>query len=101
MQTLKLTTVTVHEVGYTDLEVFVQAQYPGAREYSFVADQECGNDSDHTFSVEAAPLDAYDRGRVDEFAAGKHRSYLTGAILNDLCHRGLIPAGTYLVKVCW
>jgi hypothetical protein len=101
MQPLKLTTVTVHKVSYRDLERFIHEQYPLAKWYGFVPDQECGNDSDHAFTVSNGPLDEYEKERVGKVAAGEIETFVTGALLDDLCARGLIPAGDYLVSVCW
>lgn len=47
---LKAEKKTVIEVDYGDLERFVKETYK-QKEYSFVAAQECGNDSSHSFSI--------------------------------------------------
>jgi hypothetical protein len=99
---LRVRTETIHEVDCFNLEQFVKEQYPDAKPYSFVADQECGNDSVHRFRVsKESLLQDYDRRRVEDFAAGKRVSGITGALLDDLCRRGLIEPGTYVVSVCW
>lgn len=98
---LKMTAVTVYEVDSYDLEQFINEQYPAAKSYSFVASTECGNDSQHEYNVQGVPLDKWSAEDVTSFSTGKRASCSLQDILNDLCNRDLIPAGTYLIKVCW
>lgn len=98
---LKIRTVTTHRVDCYDLDAFINASYPGGKPFNFVADQEAGNDSSHTFTVSTGVLDDYDQGKVNAFAAGKGGGFLASALLNDMCVQGLIPAGYYTIEVCW
>lgn len=98
---LPMKTVTTHEVDSYDLEKFVAAQYPAARDYSFPADVEASNGSTHRFVVGKEVLHSYDQGKLDKFVAGKFVDSVTRVLLTDLCNRDLIPAGTYLVRVSW
>ena len=76
------------------LEKLIQKEY-NYKDYSFCADQECGNDSQHSFNVELNAVSYYER---TEMLSG---CFTTGSILNDLCDRGIIKKGKYLIKVCW
>lgn len=87
-------------VEYGDLEEFITKVY-GLKEWSFVADQECGNDSQHSFDVDGK-VEEYDLEEIKEFQEKKVQSqFLTPVLLNDCCAKGLIEKGEYLIRVCW
>lgn len=96
---LAIKTVILHTVDAYELERFIKEQYPSARSYSFMADQECGDDSSHRFEVKKELLHTYDQKKVDAFTSGQWVSFVTTALLTDLCNRDLLPEGTYLVEV--
>lgn len=92
--------VTIYQVDYFELERFAKEIY-GLDDYSFVATEECGNDSEHRFRV---------NGKVDSWDADNEVAilnttdvpcYANGLLLNMLCRDGHIPKGEYLVIVCW
>lgn len=74
----------------------------GHQEYSFVATEECGNDSDHKFSIDGE-LDEWDIESIDKVIAEKNFVHTPSnyAMLNYLCSKGVIEAGDYLIRVCW
>ncbi len=96
---LKVRTETTRVVDYKDLDAFIR--HHTGRDYNCVADEEWGNDSQHSFTV--APLKAdYNRRDWDAFKAGtRGEGYMLGTILDGLCSEGKLPAGNYLVEVCW
>jgi hypothetical protein len=95
---MKINTVVVHKVDSSDLNQFVCETY--AIDYDFRADQESGNDSAHTFSVDGV-VDEWEKDRVDELLNGGYPSFVSGALLNHMAAEGLIPTGDYVVEVCW
>jgi hypothetical protein len=97
---LKFVTETVHRVEYSNLEKFVNAHYKPKQQWDFVSDQECGNDSSHSFTV-VNETDEFEKEDLIDFVKGKRVSGMAHAILNDLCSKDLIPAGKYIVNVCW
>lgn len=99
MTTLNMKTETVHTVDYGDLDEFIAASY-GLD--TFEGTLESPNDSTHRFTVSDKSLDEYAIEDVKGFIERKScEHYSLGDILDDLCVKGLIPAGTYLVEVCW
>lgn len=96
---MKIETKMVHYVEYRDLEEFVVLEY--GRELEFVADQECGNDTSQEFWVTAEPLPLWDGELIEQWRTGGDPGWVTGAVLNDLCVKGKIPAGEYIVRVSW
>lgn len=90
----------IFRVSYSDLEDFFCEVYD-FKSWSFVADQECGNDSDHTFDVDGK-LGKLDREELVEILKSKKQTqFRTELLLKDCCARGLIEPGQYLVAVCW
>lgn len=101
MNELKAEVKKVLTVQYRDLEEFVEASY--GISWSFVAAEECGNDSQHTFRVTGQMSD-YDMTQLTKWldADGMGVPDLRAqAMLNSLAARRLIDTGEYIVKVCW
>lgn len=95
---------TVYFLDYVDLENAAKEAY-GCRDYSFVATEECGNDSSHTFFV--APIDYHDKvdtfdaKNSDEIRRGVVPLYGSHTLLRLLCTDGFLPSGHYVVRVSW
>lgn len=97
---LKASKKVMFEVDYGDFERFVKETY--GQDYSFVASEECGNDSVHNFNVtEKEALDEYDQKRLATFKELGSYSFFNRTILQDLVNRDLIEPGNYLISVCW
>lgn len=92
-------TKLVVECDYSEIEALAEKHY-GAKGYSFVAVQECGNDSSHSFSV-TNKLDKWEKAEAEKIRKGKIANYRNATLLNCLCADGFIEAGSYVVKVCW
>jgi hypothetical protein len=94
--------VEMTEMSYDEFEEIVKRVY-GATKYSFVATEECGNDSSHTFEVtEKEPLDEWDTKSIAEFIEKKgFKKYVNYTLFKDLVNRGELAPGQYLVNVCW
>lgn len=92
---------TVIEMPYDELEALVQQTY-NLQEWSFVADQEMGNDSAKTFVIKGKePLDTYDAEKLTEFMANPINNWMTSRLLQDLVNRDKLEPGKYLIEVCW
>jgi hypothetical protein len=75
-------------------------------DFCFAADQEAGNDSHHFFYNIGQPLDGYDKAQLAKFTnitKSKYASedFMARCLLNDLVHNSHLPAGNYLISVCW
>lgn len=95
---------TVIEIDYNELESIVRKHYGiDHNQYSFVATEECGNDTHHSFNVTgAAPLRDYDQETIDEIkATGNVPEYSNLTIMQDLVNSGVLEPGEYLVDVSW
>jgi predicted DNA-binding WGR domain protein len=92
-------TELIHIVDYGELERFFESVYKMS--FEFVADQECLNDSTHRFCP-TGELSKYDKGSIEEWIKSEGlKCYMTPSLLDDCVRQKLIPAGTYLVEVCW
>jgi len=72
--------------------------------YEFCAVQKCGNDSVHLFAgvIDAIDDEDYYEKSICQFLKDGTPGELTNyEVLCLLCRRDLIPAGDYLVHVCW
>jgi len=99
---LKHTTYAVFEVNYRDFERLVKEVY--GQNYEFIVDCECGNDTQHVYLCvggKGDDLDEYDYKRLDEFARTGKYCWLAQTILADLCQRGIIDPGNYIIRVSW
>ena len=91
---------TVIEVNYGALEREVKKAY--SHEWSFVADQECHNDTYHLFNgIDGADIDRNDLYNLNKFIMIGQGQYLARILLNDLVRTGRIEPGDYLVHVSW
>ena len=95
--------VTRIEMDYSELEALVQKTYGLKKRWSFVADEECGNDSSHTYSVmEKEELDEFDKEDLAEFIAKDgFKPYMTSRLMQDMVNRDILEPGNYLIEVCW
>ena len=96
---LKHEKVEYIEVEYRDLQQFIKDVYK--KNFSFVADNECQNDSQHTFIVKKEELDDYDKEKLKKFKKTGVYDYITSILLTDMCNRGIIEEGMYLITVMW
>lgn len=88
-------------VDYKDLEEFIIDEF-GHKDYSFIADMECGNDSDHEINIINEPLNEYAQDCVDNYIkTGKEVAYITKRLLQYLCTQGKVIPGRYLISVRW
>ena len=93
-------TQQVFILDYSEFDALTKEVY--GREYDFVPSEEANNDSEYYFpKVTAAGLDEYDSEQLRKFINGEEVNWLTRALLQDLCFKGEIPPGNYLIRVCW
>lgn len=81
-------------VDYSDLEDFINEHYKS--DYEIVAANEWNNSSSYSFNVKKEELTDYDKEELADF-----KYCCIHIILLDLCNKGLIEEGDYLIKVSW
>lgn len=82
-------------VNYKNLNEFINYHYPNLKDkFEIVADEELNNDSEILIGV---------TGEIDEYTESEIKSgetdFMTTAYMDDLCKKGVIPAGKYLIQV--
>lgn len=72
------------------------------QDYEFVADMECGNDTQHTFEdININPLSEYEQEEIAEFKSSGDTNYSARTLLTDMYINGVVEPGNYLITVCW
>lgn len=100
MPELTMTSKLVNCVNYGDLEAFIDEVYGHA--FSVPEDVEGSNDTTYAFNdVRPEPLSEYDGKKLAGFKTSGHGRFLLRILLTDLCNRGMIPPGDYIVVVSW
>lgn len=90
--------VTYYEMNWHTFEDLVKLVY--GHEFEFVADIECGNDSDHTFSGNGE-LSDYEVKELNKFKETGEYSYISRTLLNALISLQILKPGMYLITVSW
>lgn len=89
---------TIFSIDYSDLNKIISSEYD-CPNYEVALEQP--NDSAMTFYVEAEVAE-YDEEDLQIFIETKKQKYnITGLLLDDLCRKGKIDPGKYLVNICW
>jgi ubiquitin C-terminal hydrolase len=87
-------------VHFKDLEKLIKKVY--GKEYNIPASMEWSNDSSHEVNINKT-FSAWNVEMI-KWLSEPNNNEVHGAlyaILNDLCLRGELPAGEYLIEVCW
>jgi len=84
---------------YGEFEDLVKKEY--GQDYEFVPDIECGNDSDHSYSIEKEELDSWDAKSIEEFKSTGKYSFMARRLLQDLVNNDKLPEGDFLITVSW
>jgi hypothetical protein len=99
---MKITENVYMEIHYEDLNEFVSGHY--GFDYDVVLDMEWGNDQKRDAYADDTWEDGDDRELEFKEWIGLEApdgSYMLDSILTDLCIKGLIKKGNYLIDVWW
>jgi len=85
----------------SELENIIREEF--GHSFEMGCDLETSNDCSHTFNVEADDphLDSYEIKELAKWIETGSGSYMSRIILNELCRRGKLEAGEYLVDTSW
>ncbi len=97
---LKSKKIEIIVVDYGDFEEMVQKVY-GQKDYSYVADVECGNDCEHLYGGINGRVSESEDADLKEFLETGQTNYYARILLEDLCRQKHINHGNYLIKVWW
>lgn len=91
---------TYIEMDHNELEDLFKAQFGYI--YEVVAYEEWGNYEKHSFSIEKEEQDAETKKLIHDYKlTGKIGNWHTRDLLVDLCNRGIIEPGEYLIDIYW
>lgn len=89
----------VYELDYWELQELIKEEF--GYEYDFVAAEELSNDSTWSVTI-TGELDPFEKAEVDKFAeTGVWPDYGTHMIFDEMCRRGTLNPGRYIVEVLW
>jgi len=86
---------------YGDIEKIIDAVFKNERHeegYELPCQEEMCNDTEFTVSVYPEKLDDSDAQLI---FSGGWPMFSTGDMLCEICRRGLIPSGDYLISISW
>jgi hypothetical protein len=95
---MKITTEVTHKVDYFDLQEEIKRVYE--KEFDILEDLNANNDSSLETKVQPK-VDKFDQDIIDKWVQTGEGSFLTRALMNDLCAKGHIPEGSYVIRICW
>ena len=103
--TAKVKARTTFHVDAFDLDDIFEEAFPEAawKHGDFCAAKECGNDSTVELSVDTEPLGDFEAKDLAKNLAGERSSGYgdPDLLLGEMCRRGLVEPGVYMVGVCW
>ena len=98
---INMITKTIYEIEYQEIDRIINEYYKPTSKFQFLADSESANDTSHRFRADG-DVNAYDQEELEEFKKNNRgKLFMTQILLNDLCSKGEIPKGNYLIMVCW
>lgn len=101
---MKINTKTVHKVDYNEfdraLSEFLKSKGAKSSDFEVVAHHELSNDSSQKFSVGQYEWQKLEDSDKEEILGGK-LDFRGQDILNWMHEEGLVPAGEYIVDICW
>lgn len=92
---------TVIECEYQEIEDIIKSTY--GRDFDLINDLECCNDTQHTFTVEKGKNEKYEwnKNKLARWIETGEGNFITCMILDDLCDKGVLEPGEYLINVSW
>lgn len=92
--------VSFYEVNWYDLEELICKIY--SIDYEFQADVECDNDTSHDFNIKKEVFNDWDRDRLKDFIdTNGRKTNMTRVLLKDMCNKGILSPGNYLIQISY
>lgn len=94
----------VFSVDYTDVEAKIEEIY--GHKYSIIDDEGIGSSEYNAalisvFATNKEIVYEYDKQELDKFKKGKTVKHILFLIFQDLCYKGYIEEGEYIIDVYW
>lgn len=99
---MDITTKVIHEVGEREFNEAVSEFY-GGLPYSACLAVEGENDSSYTTEATGDELDEWDAGKLKKWLDSGMEGFSPRpeVVLAKMIREGNVPAGKYLIEICW
>jgi hypothetical protein len=103
----KVNTKTVYSVSYHYIEKLINKHYGEAAgfndsfELAPLEERGSGSGDDWDISIKKEKISDYESEYITPDGKSRYRHYSTRAFLTDLCNKGIIPEGNYLIDISW
>lgn len=94
----KVKTAEYFEIDWFVLDGIIKDEY--GRDFSFIEDQDCSNDTSHAFYIDGTLTD-YCKNKLTRWKETGDGSLMVVSLLNDLAARNRIKRGNWIVRVSW
>ena len=94
MAELKHEKLEVIKVEYFDLETLIEETY--GHIFSFQGDEEVGSEDCKFYKI-TGEVSSYEESSLREFKEDGSGMYMTGLLMQDMCRKGIIEKGNYLI----
>ncbi len=87
---------------YNDIEEIILEEY--GYQYEIMPMEEVGSSqyaAVYEVDVSQGELDEYEQAYIDNLKQGRPDKYCLRAIMQDLCNKGKLEAGSYIIDVSW
>lgn len=98
---LKVKKETYFVVNYGDLSEFITKFYNLENYFDAASIEEVFNGMNKQYAVSERPLSVYEERDLNNFLNCETGSYILHVLLQDMCSKGAIEPGDYLVEFCW
>ena len=96
----KFEKIVINVMTWLEFENIIKIVY--GIEYDFAEMEYADNDSQHLFKdIQLKDLDSQQKKAMKIFLNGDRESLMAETLLQDLCNKGEIPEGNYLINVSW
>lgn len=97
---LQVSKKEVNSIYYRTLNKFINEFYD-KEDYSLVEDIEATNDTVVCYKVSKRELDMFEQTTLHKFVNKSIIGYTLPTLLLDLCNKGVIEEGNYLIEIYW
>jgi len=95
---MKITTEVTHKVDYSELQQTIEQVY--GKKFDILEDMDASNDTSVEVTVQPR-CDKFDQERIDKWLKTGETGYLARSLMNDMCLKGHIPEGSYVIRISW
>lgn len=94
--------ISIFKMDYNEFDRLVNKNYPDNKKgkYEIIPLEELNNYSCKLYEAINGEIEEWDIDEVKDLNSGKDWPEVS-IVLNDLCKKGIIESGNYLIKIYW